>query len=129
MNVLTANNIFILPPQYIIARWTKYAKRGFYVDKPESVTKSNKTWVACISRMATFIALKCSLSKELHDLEKGMRKLDLEANASLSKMKEKSNEVPLVSTDCATDPLKGRISFKIPQVAKGVKKKPGHKCI
>ena len=105
-------------------------KKGFYVDKPESVTESNKTWTARISRMATSIALKCSLSKELlHDLGKGMQKLDLEADASLSKMKEKSNEVPPVSTDCATDPLKGQISFKIPQVAKGVKKKPGHKCI
>jgi hypothetical protein len=77
--------------------------------------------------MATSIALKCSLSKELHDLEKGMQKLDLEADASLSKMKEKSDEVPPVSTDCATDSLKGKISFKIPQVVKGAKKKTDHK--
>ena len=74
--------------------------------------------------MATSIALKCSLSKELlHDLEKGVKKLDLEADASLSKMKEKSDEVSPVSTDCATDSLKGKISFKIPQVVKGAKKK------
>jgi hypothetical protein len=105
-------------------RWTKYAKRGFYVEKQESGTESNKTFAARISRMATSIALKCSVSKELlHNLEKGMQKLDLEADVSLSKMKEKSDEVPLVSIQCATDPLKGNISFKIPKVIKGPKKK------
>jgi hypothetical protein len=122
LKVLNAKNVFILPPHYILGRWTKYTKRGFYVDKQESGTESNKTWAARNSRMATSIALKCSLSKELHDLEKGMQKLDLEADASLNKMKEKSDEVPLVSTDYA-DPLKGKISFKIPQVVKGAKKK------
>ena len=124
LKVFNANDVFVLPSQYILNRWTKYAKRGFYVDKQESGSESNKTWAARISRMATSIALKCSLSKELlHDLEKGMQKLDLEADASLSKMKEKSDEVPLVSTNIATGPLKGRISFKIPQVVKGAKKK------
>jgi hypothetical protein len=47
--VLTANNVFILPPQYIIGRWTKYAKRGFYVDKQERGSESNKTLAAHIS--------------------------------------------------------------------------------
>ena len=96
LKVLTANNVFILPPQYIMGRWTKYAKRGFYVDKEESKSESNKTWAARISRMATSIALKCSVSKELHGLEKGMQKLDLEADVSLSKLKDKSDEVSLV---------------------------------
>lgn len=107
-----------------MGRWTKYVKIGFYVDKQESGSESNKTWAARISRMATSIALKCSLSKELlHDLEKGMKKLDLEADASLSKMKEKSDEVSPVSTDCTMDSLKGKISFKIPHIVKGTKKK------
>lgn len=48
LKVLTANNVFILPPQYILARWTKYAKREFYIDKQESVTESNKTWAAYV---------------------------------------------------------------------------------
>ena len=43
-----------------MGRWTKYAKRGFYVDKEESGSESNKTWAARISRMETSIALKCS---------------------------------------------------------------------
>jgi hypothetical protein len=123
LKVFYANNVFILPPQYIMGRWTKYAKRGFYVDKEESRSENNKAWAARISRMVTSIALKCSVSKELHDLEKGMQKLDLEADASLSKMKEKSDDVPLVSTGCATDPLKGNISFKIPPVVKGARRK------
>ena len=105
-----------------MGRWTKYAKRGFYVDKQESGRESNKTWAARISRMATSTALKCSVSKELlHDLEKGMQNLDLEADAYLNKMKEKSDEVPLVST--ITDPLKGKISFKTPHVVKTAKQK------
>ena len=60
LKVLNANNVFNLPPQYIMGRWTKYAKRGFYVDKQKSGSESNKTWAARISRMATSIALKCS---------------------------------------------------------------------
>ena len=107
-----------------MGRWTKYAKRGFYVDKQESGRESNKTLAARISRLATSIALKCSVSKELlHDLEKSMQNLDLEADAYLNKMKEKSDEVPLVSTVCPTDPLKVKISFKIPHVVKTVKQK------
>ena len=122
LKVLNANNVFNLPPQYIMGRWTKYAKRGFYVDKQESGRESNKTWAARISRMATSTALKCSVSKELlHDLEKGMQNLDLEADAYLNKMKENSDEVPLVST--ITDPLKGKISFKTPHVVKTAKQK------
>lgn len=124
LKVLNANNVFNLPPQYIMGRWTKYAKRGFYVYKQESGRESNKTLAARISRLATSIALKCSVSKELlHDLEKSMQNLDLEADAYLNKMKEKSDEVPLVSTVCPTDPLKGKISFKIPHVVKTAKQK------
>ena len=124
LKVLNANNVFNLPPQYIMGRWTKYAKRGFYVDKQESGRESNKTLAARISQLATSIALKCSMSKELlHDLEKSMQNLDLETDAYLNKMKEKSDEVPLVSTVCPTDPLKGKISFKIPHVVKTAKQK------
>ena len=105
-----------------MGRWTKYAKRGFYVDKQESGRESNKTLAARISQLATSIALKCSVSKELlHDLEKRMQNLDLEADAYLNKMKVKSDEVPLVST--ITDPLKGKISFETPHVVKTAKQK------
>ena len=80
-----------------------------------------------ISRKATSLALKCSLSKELlDDLENAIDKLDLEADNSISKMQEKDDEVPLVSADCATaDTFSGKISFRIPRVVKGPKNKRG----
>jgi flagellar motor switch protein FliM len=74
--------------------------------------------------MATYVALKCLPSKELLNyLEKGIRKLDLEADSFLSKLDEKSEEVPSVSTDCATNNSKGTISFRVPRVVKGPKNK------
>ena len=52
---------------------------------------------ARISRKVASISLKCSLSKDLLDyLEKAINKLDLEADNSLSKIEEKSNEGPSV---------------------------------
>jgi hypothetical protein len=70
---------------------------------------------ARISRKATSIALKCSLSKELlDDLEKAIDKLDLEADNSISKVQEKTNEVPPIVTDCSTNTLAGKISFRVP---------------
>ena len=118
------NDVFILPSQYILNRWTKYAKRGFYIEKQGTDTENLKTQAARISRKATSVALKCSTVKELlDDLEKAIDKLDLEADNSLSKMKEKSNEVPLVSTECVAETLKGIVSFRVPPVVKGAKSK------
>jgi hypothetical protein len=107
-------------------RWTKYAKREFYIEKQGSDKECLKTQAARISRKATSVALKCSRSKELLDyLENAIGNLDLEADNSLSKMQEKTNEVPPISVDCATDTLRGKISFRIPQVVKGPKSKRG----
>jgi hypothetical protein len=69
--------------------------------------------------------LKCSLSKELDDLEKAIDKLDLEADISVSKIEEKASEIPLVLVDCAADTLNGKISFRVPQVVKSPKSKRG----
>ena len=118
------NDVFILPPQYILGRWTKYAKRGFYVEKQGSEEESLKTQAARISRKATSVALKCTRSRQLlDDFEKAIDKLDLEADNTLSKMEEKSSEVPLVSAECATNTINGTISFRVPQVVKGAKRK------
>ena len=126
LKVFNVNDVFILPPQYILNRWTKYAKRGFYIEKQESEKESLNTRAARISRKATSLALKCSLSKELlDDLENAIDKLDLEADNSISKMQEKNDEVPLVSASCATDTFNGKISFRIPKVVKGPKNKRG----
>jgi hypothetical protein len=124
--VFNANDVFLLPSKYILNRWTKYAKRGFYTEKQGSENESLKTHAARIARKATSIALKCSLYKELLvDLENAMDKLDMEADNSLSKIQDQDNEVPLVSINCGTDTLKGNISFRIPRVVKGPKSKRG----
>jgi branched-subunit amino acid aminotransferase/4-amino-4-deoxychorismate lyase len=108
--------------KYILNRWTKYAKRGFYIEKIESENENLKAHAARLSRKATSLALKCSVSKPLLDeLEKALDKFDLEADDSLSKIRE--NEVHLVSNDHGTDTVSGTISFRVPQVVKGAKNK------
>ena len=80
LKVFNANDVFILPPQYILNRWSKYAKRGFYIEKQVTDKETLQTLAARVSRKATFVALKCTTSKELLDeLEKAIDKLDLEA--------------------------------------------------
>jgi hypothetical protein len=53
------NEVFILPTQYILNRWTKYAKRDFYFEKKQiSDNETLRTHAARISRKATSVALK-----------------------------------------------------------------------
>jgi hypothetical protein len=119
-------DVFILPSHYILNRWTIYAKRGFYIEKQGTQKENLSTKAAHISWKATSVALKCSVSKELlDDLEKAIDKLDLKADNSLSKVQEKSSEVPLPLTDCAIDVLADKLSFKVPCVVKGPKNKRG----
>lgn len=48
----------------VLNRWTKYAKRGFYFEKKQiSDNETLRTHAARISRKATSVALKCSVSK------------------------------------------------------------------
>jgi hypothetical protein len=64
------------------------------------------------------------LSKELFDdLENAIDKLDLDADNSIMKLQEKDNEVPPISAYCSTNTLTGEISFRVPRVVKGLKKK------
>ncbi|CAN6268724.1 unnamed protein product [Urochloa humidicola] len=122
LRVFSMNGVYSLPSRYVLNRWTKYAKRGFYIEKQGSEEEDLKARAAAISRKATSIALKCSKSGELlDDLEKALDKLELEADTSLSKMQEKSNEVPLIPSECERDTLNSTISFRVPQVVKGPK--------
>ena len=122
LRVFNMNEVFTLPSHYILNRWTKYAKSGFYIQKQGSEKETLKTHAARISRHATSVVLKCSVSKELlDDLEQAINKLDLEADNSLSNMQEKSCEVPLNSNGCVKDTLNGTISFLVPRVVKGPK--------
>jgi hypothetical protein len=86
LRVFNINEVFIFPAQYILNRWTQYAKREFYCEKAQiNPNETSKTQVARISQKATSIALKCLVSKEiLDDLERSIDKLDLEADNSLS---------------------------------------------
>ncbi|XP_020406271.2 uncharacterized protein [Zea mays] len=117
------NGVYNLTSQYILPRWTKYAKSGFYIEKKQGTEEGDlKTQAALISRQATTLALKCSSSKELLDkLQKAMYDFNLEADTYLSEMHEKSNEIPPTPNECVRQPLNGVISFKIPPVIKGPK--------
>ena len=116
------NGVYTLPSQYILPRWTKYAKTGFYIEKQGTEKGDLKTQATLISRQATSHALKCSPSKELLDkLQKAIHNLNLEADTYLSEMHEKSKEVPPVPNESVREPIHGVISFKIPQVIKGPK--------
>jgi signal recognition particle subunit SEC65 len=112
----------MLPSQYILTRWTKYAKRGFYIEKKGKEKENLKAHAARLSRMATSLALKCSVSKPLlNDLERALEKLELEADHSLNKMEE--TEVLGISNDGSMDNVNSKISFRVPQVVQGAKSK------
>jgi signal recognition particle subunit SEC65 len=115
-------DIFMLQSQYILNRWTKYAKRGFYVEKKGKEKENLKAHAARLSRMATSLALKCSVSKPLlDDLERALQKLELEADHSLNKMEE--TDFSVISNDCSIDTVNSKISFRVPEVVKGSKNK------
>jgi hypothetical protein len=84
------NGIYNLPSQYILSRWTKYAKSGFYIETKQRLEERYlNAQAGLISRQATSLALKCSSSNELLDkIQKTMHDLNLEANTYLSESNE-----------------------------------------
>jgi hypothetical protein len=125
LRVFNNNEIFTLPSQYILHRWTKYAKRGYCVNNQATTEETLQTRDARISRKATSIALKCSVSEELLvELEKAIDMLDLEADESLRKRgPAKPQGVHINSSECAEHITNANISFKVPQAIKGPKEK------
>jgi hypothetical protein len=117
------NGVYNLPLQYILSRWTKYAKNGFYIETKQGSEEGDlNAQAALVSRQATSLALKCSSSKEpLDKIQKAMHDLNLEADTYLSERHEKSNEIAPTPNECVRDPLNGVISFRIPPVIKGPK--------
>jgi hypothetical protein len=117
------NGVYNLSSQYILSRWTKYAKSGFYIEtKQGSEERDLNAQATLVSRQATSLALKCSSSKELLDkIQKAMHDLNLEADTYLSERPEKSNEISPTPNECVRDPLNSVISFRIPPVIKGPK--------
>jgi hypothetical protein len=64
-------------------------KKVFILIKKINGNENLKAHPARLSRMATSLALKCSGSKTLlDDLEKAFEKLELEADESLSKIRD-----------------------------------------
>jgi hypothetical protein len=61
LKVFNIKDVFYLTSHYIMKRWTKYVKRGFYVEKYGIGKESLTTQAAHISRKAASIVLKCSL--------------------------------------------------------------------
>jgi hypothetical protein len=58
-------------------------KEDFVLTKKRNDNENLKSYAARLSRMATSLALKCSVSKPLlEDLEKALLKLDLQADTS-----------------------------------------------
>ena len=113
LKVFNINDVFVLPSQYILNRWTKYAKRGSYADKKASENENLKAHVARLSR---------SVSKSLLDeLEKALEKLDMEADDSLNKIPE--NDPLVLSNNYCLDRVNNAISFRVPHVVKGAKSK------
>lgn len=114
-----------MPTQYILNRWTKYAKRGFYCDKIQiNDNNTSKEQAARISQKATSTALKCSVSKEhLDNLESAIDKLDLEVDNALSQRPTKSCGVSQSYNAYGNDILKGKVSIRVPDVIKGPKNK------
>ena len=109
LRVYNMNGVYILPSQYILPRWTKYAKNGFYIPKQGTEEGDLKTQEALVSRQATSLPLKCSSSKELLDkLQKAMHDKNPEADNYLSEMHEKFNESP-TPNKCIREPLNGVI--------------------
>jgi type IV secretory pathway VirB4 component len=121
--VFNMNDVFILPSQYILNRWTKYAKRGHYVEKKGRPNENLKARAARISRIATSLALKCATSEPLlDDLERALENLESMVDDSLNKMRKNEDSfVGLNDHDICTQ--NNVISFRVPHVVKGPKSK------
>ena len=120
LRVFNFNNIFILPPQYILNRWTKYAKKGLPSHKAPVNMESLQARCAHISRNTISLALKCAVSKDVVDhLENGIQKLASEVEDLLSKINLDSGELPHCALECTEDVAKTRISFRVPPHQKG----------
>ncbi|KAM0864970.1 hypothetical protein ACQ4PT_043549 [Festuca glaucescens] len=122
LRVFNINEVFTLPSQYILHRWTKYAKRGYSWNNQDSHQETLQTRAARISRKATAVVLKCSVSEELLvELEKAIDMLDLEADESLSQRgPAKPESVRMNSNVSSEDVTNANISFKVPQAIKGL---------
>jgi len=122
--VFNINGVFDLPSQYILNRWTKYAKKDYLLKRGGNENDTLKTYAARLARKATSIALKSSVSRKLlDDLDNALDKLDLEADNTLSQLPLKFVSVSQSSDECVQLPLNDNVSFRVPPINLGKKRK------
>jgi hypothetical protein len=117
---LQPNSIIMLPPKYILSRWTKYAKRGSFSNNKQHQHDDLATHSALLSRKMISVALKCAVSKKvLQHLDDGFDKLTLEVDNLLSQVNLNKKEAPQCFLKCTQEVAKERISFRVPPHIKG----------
>ena len=104
-----------MPSQYILNRWTKYAKQDIFNSKPRD-NDSLEFLFAHVSRKMISLALKCKPSKEvLRHLDNNIDKLAYEACELLSKMSLDENKEAECSSEFNEDVDNNtRVSFQAP---------------
>uniref|UniRef100_A0ACD5W5V4 Uncharacterized protein n=1 Tax=Avena sativa TaxID=4498 RepID=A0ACD5W5V4_AVESA len=116
--VLTCCNIITLPSNYILNRWTKYAKQEIFTSKP-NINDSLDSMFAHTSRKMMSLALKCKLSKEvLGYLNDGIDKLALEVGDLLSKVNLDEVDEPESPAESTKEISKTMVPFKAPERVK-----------
>jgi hypothetical protein len=112
-----------LPSQYILNRWTKYAKQDIFSSKPRG-NESLEFLFAHVSRKMISLALKCKPSKEvLRHLDEGIDKLASEACDLLSKVSLEDNEDVECDAEFNEDAENTVVSIQAPARKKGPSKK------
>ena len=120
MRVYNYNNIFILPPQYICNRWTKYAKKRYLSHEKNRSKQTLASRCAYLSRKMISVALKCSNSeKAVEYMENSFDKWASEIEDLLSQISLDDGEVPQCPLECTEDVTKTRVSFRVPTYLKG----------
>jgi hypothetical protein len=124
LRVFNQNDIVDLPPQYILNRWTKYAKRGVYGCRTQNQSGNLASQSTNLCRKMISVTLKCAVSEEvMQHLENGFDKLTLEVENLLSNITLVENKSPECFLECTEEVAKERISFKAPPHKKGALEK------
>ncbi|KAL6646750.1 hypothetical protein ACP70R_015444 [Stipagrostis hirtigluma subsp. patula] len=120
LKVFNSCNIVTLPSQYILNRWTKYAKQELLSGKAPSDKGRLEPQFAHISRKMISLALKCKPSDEvLAYLNNGIDKLSCEVDDLLSNLSLDEKGDPGSYLECTDEVAKTRISFGAPIRKKG----------
>jgi hypothetical protein len=110
MRIYSYNNIFILPPQYIFSRWTKYAKKKSISQQKPGNKGSLLSRYEYISQKMISVSLQCSDSeKDFEDsfnkrasrVEDFLSQMSLDKGSLLSRYEYISQKMILVALQCS----------------------------